>query len=161
MSLGSKLSNKVRVALFQRHRDTKNWTWKRGGQPLQYASRKLRTGSKKDNFAIVLSISGAVAAGNLPKNIDKRFSVYEIALQNVTPSPTLLRTETDLDNFRVIYQQLLGTILANHGLIEAIHFFPAIPAPIAVLCGRELLPRPIQGFSCTTMTKAKLASLFS
>ena len=160
MFLGSKLSNKVRVALFQRHRDTENWTWKKGGQPLQYAFRKLRTGNKKENVAIVLSISGAVAAGNLPKNIDKRFSVYEIAPQNVTPSPTLLRTETDLDNFRVVYQQVVGTILANHGLIDAIHLFPAIPAPIAVLCGRELLPKAHPGLLVYDYDKSKTGFIF-
>jgi SMODS-associated and fused to various effectors sensor domain len=31
--------------------------------------------------------------------------------------------------------------MKNHGLVEAINLFPAVPAPIAVLCGRELLPK--------------------
>ena len=35
----------------------------------------------------------------------------------------------------------MRTIKANHGNISAISLFPAVPAPIAVLCGRELLPK--------------------
>jgi hypothetical protein len=158
--LGSKLSNKVGIALFQRHRDTENWTWKKEGQPLQYEFRKLRTGTIRENVALVLSISGTVPERNLPKDIDKRFSVYEITSQNVAPSPTLLRMETDLENFRVVYQQAIGTIVHNHGLIEAVRLFPAIPAPIAVLCGRELLPKAHPGLLVYDYDKSKTGFVF-
>jgi hypothetical protein len=39
------------------------------------------------------------------------------------------------------YQLALGHILKNHPGIKSIEFFPAVPAPIAVLCGRELLSK--------------------
>ena len=35
----------------------------------------------------------------------------------------------------------LGTISLEHGLVQEIDLFPAIPAPVAVLCGRERLPK--------------------
>jgi hypothetical protein len=35
----------------------------------------------------------------------------------------------------------LGLVVNKHGLLETIDVFPAVPAPIAVLCGRELLPK--------------------
>jgi hypothetical protein len=41
----------------------------------------------------------------------------------------------------VAYQELLGTIGQDHGRLDEIDFFPAVPAPVAVLCGRELLPK--------------------
>jgi hypothetical protein len=52
-----------------------------------------------------------------------------------------LRLRQDLENFRIVYQEALATIIKTHGLVEAIDLFPAVPAPIAILCGRELLAK--------------------
>jgi hypothetical protein len=139
--LGTKLSNKVPVDIFQRHRDTESWAWKTDGTPLEYEFRQLRRGSTKENVALAVSLSGTIALVDLPAEIDSGFSVYELRPMGITPNPTLLRLRADLENFRVAYQEAIGTIIRDHGLIPAIHLFPAVPAPVAVLCGRELLPK--------------------
>jgi hypothetical protein len=139
--LGSRLSNKVPVALFQRHRDTENWTWKKGGKTVEYEFNKIRPGTNRQNVALLLCLSGTITATDLPKDIDGSFSVYELRPKDSTPDPTLLRSQADLDGFRIAYQQVLGTIVRDHGLIDAIQLFPAVPAPVAILCGRELLPK--------------------
>jgi hypothetical protein len=36
---------------------------------------------------------------------------------------------------------MLGLISKEYPGIEEIHLFPAVPAPVAVSCGRELLPK--------------------
>ena len=43
--------------------------------------------------------------------------------------------------FQRTYQEVLATIIKNHGLVEEVHVFPAVPAPIAVAVGREPLPK--------------------
>jgi hypothetical protein len=139
--LGSRLSNKVPVALFQRHRDTENWTWKKGGKTVEYEFKKIRTGAKRENVALLLSLSGTITPTDLPTDIDGSFTVYELRPKDLTPGPTVLRSEADLNSFRIAYQQVLGTIVRDHGLIDAVHLFPAVPAPVAILCGRELLPK--------------------
>ena len=40
-----------------------------------------------------------------------------------------------------LYQQALGEIRAAHGQVATIDLFPAVPAPVAVACGRGLLPK--------------------
>jgi hypothetical protein len=40
----------------------------------------------------------------------------------------------------------MGRVVADHGLIQFIDVFPAIPAPIAILFGRERLPKAHPGF---------------
>jgi hypothetical protein len=52
-----------------------------------------------------------------------------------------LRRKESLDEFKGIYQIAIATIKANHQNISSISLFPAVPAPIAVLCGKELLPK--------------------
>ena len=139
--LGRQLGNKIPVDLYQRHRDTEDWTWKTTGPPVAYEFRQLRSGTDRSKVALVLSLSGIIRQENLPLSIDGRFFVYEIALAGVTPSPTFLRTREDLAKFKDAYQAALRVIMRDHGILTVIHLFPAVPAPIAVLCGRELLPK--------------------
>ena len=139
--LGSQLSNKVPVDVYQRHRDTEDWTWKTDGGPVGYAMRPLQAGTDHSKVALILSLSGSITLADLPGDIDQAFSVYEITLAQATPSPTYLRLAQELIGFKDIYQQTLRTIAREHGKLESIHLFPAVPAPIAVLCGRELLPK--------------------
>ncbi len=139
--LGKQLSNKVPLDIYQRHRDTENWTWKKDGKPIAYEFRQLQSGTSGNRVALILSLSGTIPIKTLPESIRAAVAIYEITLQGQSPAPTFLRLRQDLENFRIIYQEALGTITKNHGLVEAIELFPAVPAPIAVLCGRELLPK--------------------
>ena len=141
MFLGSQLSNKVPVDLFQRHRDSEDWKWKSTGSPAKYQFRRIRTGSDPSKVALLLSLSGTIHETDLPKNVDATFSVYEITLDGLEPTPHYLRLRADLVNFGHAYHGALSSILGAHPGLPAIHLFPAVPAPIAVMCGRELLPK--------------------
>lgn len=139
--LGKQLSNKVPLEIYQRHRDTENWTWKKDGKPVVYEFRQLRSGASEQHVALILSLSGAIPIKALPGNIRNAATIYQITLLGANPAATFLRMRQDLDNFRIVYQEALGTIIKTHGLVEGIDLFPAVPAPIAVLCGRELLAK--------------------
>jgi hypothetical protein len=139
--LGRQLSNKVPVDPYQRHRDTEDWAWKENGKPVGYKFHRTRKGTDRSKVAMMLSLSGSIKTKDLPKEIDGRFSIYEISLATGTPNPTYLRLREDLTEFRRVYQAALRAIAANHRALSELHLFPAVPAPIAVLCGRELLPK--------------------
>jgi hypothetical protein len=139
--LGRQLSNKVPVDVFQRHRDTEDWVWKTSGEPVEYMFHKIRTGHNPKNVAMILSLSGKIHLDSLPPAINTGYSVYEITLADAQPTPTYLRLREDLTRFKEIYQASLRAILRDHGNIEEIHLFLAVPAPVAVLCGKELLPK--------------------
>ena len=139
--LGNQISNKVPVDTYQRHRDTEDWVWKDYGTPVDYRFHRLRDGSDRASVALVVSLSGKIHLDALPKEIDLRYSIYELTLAGIEPNPSFLRRREDLINFGETYRLLLRTIAREHGQIEAIHLFPAVPAPVAVLCGRELLPK--------------------
>jgi hypothetical protein len=138
--LGRQLTNKVPSEVFQRHRDTEDWTWKKAGRAARYTFRRRRAGNGR-GVALLLSLSGTIPLSTLPDDIRRTHTIYEITLDRMTPKPTYLRLRSDLETFRIVYQEALGAILKNHGLVRSIQLFPAIPAPVAVLCGRELLPK--------------------
>jgi hypothetical protein len=139
--LGTQLSNKVPLDVFQRHRDSEDWTWKTGGASLGYEFRTLQRGAAREKVALVIPFSGTIDIKDLPPEIDAAFSVYELRPKAAAPNAALLRSRADLESFRLVYQQALGTIMRDHGLIPELCLFPAVPAPVAVLCGRELLPK--------------------
>lgn len=137
--LGSRLSDKLPVDFFQFHRDTKSWAWKTRGEPVRYIHSRIRQGSDGGNVALILSLSGTIAVGSLPPSIDETFSVYELTLEGQAPHTMFLNTKADLTAFRTAYQRLLGEISARHPALDTTHLFPAVPVPIAVLCGHDLL----------------------
>jgi hypothetical protein len=67
--LGSQLSNKVPVEVFQRHRDTEDWVWKASGKPVEYKFHKIRTGHDPRNVAMLISLSGKIRINSLPPMI--------------------------------------------------------------------------------------------
>ena len=138
---GNRLGNKVATDLYQRHRDTEDWAWKADGNTVEHKFYCLQTGTDRGKVALLLSLSGRILPETLPRSIDRRFSIYEITLANCTPAPTYLRLKHDLDDFRNVYLQALRVLMSNHGKLEELHLFPAVPVPVAVLCGRELLPK--------------------
>lgn len=141
VALGSKLSNKIPMNFYQRHRDTEDWIWKSDGAPATYSIIRHTKGPSDSDVALVLSLSGKVDISTLPEQFSKRGSVYEIVLTSQAPTTTFLRQRRDLEPFRTIYQEALAMITREHGPIQKLALFPAIPAPVAVLCGRERLPK--------------------
>ena len=139
--LGSQLSSKIPTDLYQRHRDKENWTWKTGGEPAAYTVNVVRRGSDRSKIALLLALSGPIPTEKLPPDIDSSFTIYEVTLGKGVPNPGFLRLRQDLLAFQRIYQESLATIVKDHGLVDEIHLFPAVPAPVAVACGREPLPK--------------------
>ena len=141
MHLGSTLSNKVAIELYQRHRDTGAWRWKEDGRAACYAYDILRRGTDRGHVALLLSLSGTIDPSSLPAEIDETYTLYRFLLQDREPTPDFLQSRADLTSFQTAYRGLLSTIGRDHGIIHDIAVFPAVPAPVAVACGLELLPK--------------------
>lgn len=141
IALGSKLSNKISADFYQRHRDTEDWIWKTTGPAAQYTVIRHTGADRKGPVALVLSLSGKIDITTLPDEFTKQGSVYEILLTSQTPTPTFLRQRRDLEAFRIVYQEVLAMITRDNGVTDTLALFPAIPAPVAILCGRERLTK--------------------
>lgn len=141
MYFGNQLSNKITTDLYQKHRDTDNWMWKIGGETTRYKITTLSTGTDKSKVALILSLSGQIAPESIPKNVRKDFTLYEITLDGQAPNTMFLKSKEDLIAFCEVYQKSIGIILKNHSPLQEVLLFPAVPAPVAIMCGRELLKK--------------------
>ena len=139
--LGGCLSSKVPTQFFQRHRDTESWKWKESGSAVGYETKVLVEGSDVRKVALFLSLSGPIEPRELPAAVDSTYSVYEITLRGRKPDPRFLDVEGSLYGFRDAYMALLREVVARHEGLTEIDLFPAVPAPVAVCVGRDLLPK--------------------
>jgi len=139
--LGKHLTNKVPLDLYQRHRDRETWAWKKRGTPVRYVFRTMQDKGSRAPVALVLSLSGTIRVAELPQETRDSATVYELTLDGMVPATTFLNLAADLESFRTTYQRAIAFIVKAHGLIPSIDLFAAVPAPVAVLCGRELLPK--------------------
>ncbi len=139
VALGNALSSTIAADLYQRHRTPERWNWNAGDAPKAFEIRELRRHRGTAEVALMLSVSGTIHPDQLPKQIGDEYTVYEIRPVKAKPSPTLLRAREDIESFKLTYHEFLARITALHPETRVIDLFPAVPAPIAVLCGRELL----------------------
>jgi hypothetical protein len=139
--LGGRLSNKIPLDLFQRHRDTQDWTWKTDGPAVDFEYVRLRQGTDPARVALALPLNGTIDHQRLPGDIDGTFSLYEFRLRGMEPGLHFLRRRDDLTSFGLVYREFLGMLGAKHLKARELHMFPAVPAPIAILCGFERLPQ--------------------
>ncbi len=138
--LGSRISNKLPVEFFNRHRTHNTWRWNTRGKPVGFACRKIRSGVNAKSVALLVSISGVVELDTLPAEIDDGFALYELH-PDVTPGRDLIRTREALVRFREAYRRALEKILKAHGTLAELHLFPAVPVPVGVVLGHDVLPK--------------------
>jgi hypothetical protein len=142
VKLGFAVGNKLDTDFFQCHRDkSERWSWFDGEEAVRYKVTTIRQGDDPGKVALILALSGPVTAASLPSTVDVSYTVYEISLLDRIPTPTFLRQRQDLEAFRSIYRAFLARIRGEHPTARQLHLFAGVPAPVAVACGFDLLPK--------------------
>lgn len=136
--LGSKLSDKIRVDLYQRHRNPESWNWHDGHGDTHFDCQKVRDGTA--DVGLLVNVSGTIARETI-NSISRDMTLYELNVTGRSPTPLVLNTRDDLDRFVVAYVRTLEAIRAAHPGLNQLHTFPAVPAPVAVALGRHILPK--------------------
>ena len=145
MFLGKCIGDTIPTDLYQSHRnitDTNHtWSWPQEEQHTEtrYTVKPLQIKKDSKNVAIVLSLSAKIPAKRYVKLVSEGFSIYEITIEN--PSMYFLKSPKQIEGFSREYRKLLNEIQVTHGDFCQILIIPAVPAPIAVECGRVLLPK--------------------
>jgi hypothetical protein len=136
--LGSKLSDKIRVDLYQRHRNPESWNWHDGSGNTCFDYRKTKDG--RDRVGLIVNVSGTIPPSAIDA-ITGDMTLYELGVTGQPPTPLVLNTRDDLNRFVVAYVKTLEAIRATHPGLRELHVFPAVPAPIAITLGRHTLPK--------------------
>lgn len=138
---GRCLGNKIPATVYQRHRSPETWKWKSDGLPAVFQCERIAEGNDEKRVVLILSLSGKVAQSQIPDDLLASCDVYELTLEGQAPNPSFMNTLEDLERFRSVYQRALAIIRLRKPDTSEIHLFPAIPIPVAIFCGRELLEK--------------------
>lgn len=138
--LGTLLDDTLPTDLYSKRRDgDEGWGWINDSDRVEFNVVRKRKGSDPGRLAVLLSVSGTIDTDRLPKEIDDRYSLYELTPHKNTPVPGLITNIDSLESFVRSWRRLLGTVEAEHRGVESIPVFPAIPAAAAVSVGRHLM----------------------
>lgn len=140
---GRCVSDKVSVEFFQRHHDMKEkpWRWQDVPMRLAFSSERVKTGGDARRIGLLVSISGVVEPASVPVDIWENSPVFEIRVSSELPDRRVLRTRDDLAEFRRVYGNVLAQIGRDYPECSELHLFLATPAPVAITCGHERLPK--------------------
>ena len=140
--LGRLIGNIESVDLYQRHRDSKDWKWKDKKEDFRdkfYNTIEPRKHDKRAQTAIVISISGIIDEKNVRKIVGPKCNLYEITA--LKPGVNFLSSCLRLERFCYEYRSLLDKIRGLNGYKKPVHLFCATPSPVAIECGRAILPK--------------------
>lgn len=140
--LGSLIGDKEFVELYQKHRGATGWKWKDESDDFRkefYRIIEPKTYNKKAQSVLLISISGVVDKEKVTDVIGKDCNIYEIAA--IKPGLDFLSSRLRLEMFCREYRQILGRIRSYNGHTKELHLFCAAPAPVAIECGRAVLPK--------------------
>jgi hypothetical protein len=137
VALGHSLPSSVPTDAFQRHICDESWTWKPDGPPVVFRVDRVSDGLR-DRVVVLLSVSGTIDRSRIPEDLQD-CTLYELSPADETPIRGLIQRRVDLEAFRTAYQQLLGQIHKDNPHVSDIDLFAAVPAPLAVICGKEVL----------------------
>jgi hypothetical protein len=129
------------VDLYQRHRDSQNWTWKeeeaaeesKEFYEVLYPETTAETNRK---IALLLSISNLVKHSEVQETLGEEPLVYEIRARE--PGLDFLKSRKRLEMFGRKARKLLESFRVTYDHDCMIHLFAAVPTPIAIEFGRNI-----------------------
>ncbi len=138
--LGNRIGGTAPVDIYQKHRDTDGWRWKKEPKrdSFKYIIKKSNLRKPGTKVALVLSLSGQVQLDEVDKILPNA-PRYEITIPK--PDRDYLQYHSQLEKFASTYRDVLTEIRKRHGSRCEVYLFPAVPVSVAVTCGKELLPK--------------------
>ena len=138
--LGNRIGGTTPTDIYQKHRDTDDWKWRRDPRrgTFGYIVRKSARKKGAKRVALILSLSGQVNHADVKKAVGN-VPWYEITIHK--PDRDYLKRRSQLVMFAEKYREVLTDIRTLYGGDSEIVLFPAIPVSVAIACGRELLPK--------------------
>ncbi len=142
--LGARLDDKLPTLVFQRQRvdGTNAWRWPADPPPpATFETSLLQSGTDSRRVSLLVNLSGTIQRQELPPHIDDAYNVYVLAPTTPSqPHPSLISSPPALLNFDYAVRAFLARVEAEHGKIDSVDLFAAIPLSAAISLGRVLMP---------------------
>lgn len=136
VKLGALLSDIPAAEVYQLHREPPDWRWQQqGGSDFVVTCPDTING----DAALILSLSATIDDSRITSAITSDHSIWKISVMEA--GNDFLKEREQLEQFRLIFRNMLDKIKAAHGESSKINIFPAIPVSVAVEIGRVWMPK--------------------
>jgi len=131
--LGSRLTDNLTVAPYQRHRDTQTWDWDPAARPSTFTATHDVLGDTTE-VLLVLNISGTVDLAALDPDLATLPKIT--VTPDRQPSPDVLRSLESLAAFCQVLREVNATLDAHKGTVTRVPVVGAVPPAAAIEVGR-------------------------
>lgn len=123
--------------LYQRHRDSQDWLWKKEEEAKEFYEMLCpleAVPSRRHKVALLLSVSAPIKHAEVIAALGEEPFVYEIRAKE--PGLDFLTSRRRLEVFGYEARKLLESLCATYDHDCIVHLFAAVPAPVAIEFGR-------------------------
>ena len=158
MYMGRVIGDTIQADIFHANRKIKNtnqiWSWQ-SKEFDKYPEIIVENLLSKvtDKVAILIALSDTINKKQYEDYVDKGYALYRLTVEK--PSIHLIKSPNQIEEFSKKYRFLLNKIQHIHGVNTEIHLLPAIPASLAVECGRVLIPTKESNIFATQIQEDK------
>jgi len=137
IELGRLLGDINKVTTHQRRREPSTWQWSMEDYSADYQISKPSKNHKI--VALNLSLSATISDERIINTLGEEISIWKISLE--APHNDFLHSPSQLSHFRLTMRKLMNEIKLSHGQDTELNIFPAVPASVAIECGRVWMPK--------------------
>lgn len=135
--LGTLLTDKVSVEIYQLSREPNGWQWKDALRNFEFEARI--PDSYEGIPVLLLSLSDHVAKERISRVLGDELSFWEITISD--PHNDFLKSKQQLSAFRKCVRKMMVDIKNMHGNEVPLHIFPVMPVSCCVEFGRARMPK--------------------
>jgi len=135
--LGTLLTDKIPVEVYQLHREPPTWKWQNHPDGFDFIINKPL--STEHNPALIISLSDRISPERVISVLDQDVSIWELTVKDCHND--FLKSQAQLSMFRESIRRLLVSIKKSHGNKCLLRIFPAMPLACAVEFGRVRMPK--------------------
>lgn len=135
--LGTLLTDKIPVEVYQLHREPPTWKWQNHPDGFDFIINQ--PSNFEHNPALIISLSDKINPDRVITLLDEDLSIWELTVKDCQND--FLKSQAQLSMFRETVRRLLVSIKKNHGNKNPLRIFPAMPVACAVEFGRVRMPK--------------------
>lgn len=139
IQLGSLLTDKIPVEIYQPHREPNTWKWQEYRDDLIFHLEKPIIQNNCEEIALILSLSANISNNDIKETLGENIPIWHLKLNDANNN--FLQSKQHLQNFREQFRVLMNNLKQAHGKNCIINLFPAIPTSIAIEVGRCWMPK--------------------
>lgn len=139
IALGVELGEGIPIDLYPTRRSgEEGFGWTPSRPEGEFEFRRVQEGDGEDKVAVLLSLSGKVAADRAV-TLDEHYTIYELVVTSMDTGAEVICSRDSLDNFVSCWRGLLAHLEAQHSGLDSLAVFPALPVTAAIALGRALM----------------------